>query len=248
MKHTDEETLVMLALGECSDTSASPHLRGCAACRRELDTLRDVVAAVRTTVPEAELLTPPGTVWEAVTTELRLPRPTQPLNGDVAPISATERPSEQQPGNHRRARSFAVILAACAALLGAASGSAMTWWVTRPVVTQAEGSPTEGNRLQTLRAGSAGYARMEDHSGRRTLDITVRGLPESSGYFEVWLMDATHTKLVSMGVLGPDGRATLPVPDNIDLNEYSVVDISLQAFNGKPDHSGNSLVRGSYAL
>ncbi|MFH8273688.1 hypothetical protein [Streptomyces roseolus] len=45
----------------------------------------------------------------------------------------------------------------------------------------------------------------------------------------------------------PDGHATLPVPDNIDLNEYSVVDVSLQPYNGKPDHSGDSLVRGTYA-
>ncbi|MFI8233993.1 anti-sigma factor [Streptomyces sp. NPDC085900] len=77
--------------------------------------------------------------------------------------------------------------------------------------------------------------------------VEALSVPTTSGYFEVWLMDRSHTKLVSMGVLDPDGKATLPVPKNIDLGEYSVVDVSVQPYNGKPDHSGKSIVRGRYA-
>ncbi|MGW6488417.1 anti-sigma factor [Streptomyces sp. NPDC055056] len=88
---------------------------------------------------------------------------------------------------------------------------------------------------------------MDDSGGGRTLDITVKGLPSISGYFEVRLMDRTHSKLVSVGVLGPDGRAALPVPQNIDLGGCSVVDVSMQRFNGSSDHSGDGLVRGPFS-
>ncbi|MFD3531143.1 anti-sigma factor [Streptomyces sp. NPDC058664] len=140
--------------------------------------------------------------------------------------------AEPRPRGARRFGRFAVALAACAALFGAATGSATTWWVTHgesaPVNTVAE-----GKRLQTLRTGSAGFAGLTDDSGRRSLRITVLRLPENSGCFEVWLMDSSHTKLVSMGVLGPDGRAVLPVPDTIDLRKYSVVHFSVRPRNGK---------------
>ncbi|WP_423835068.1 anti-sigma factor [Streptomyces manipurensis] len=239
MKHTDEETLTMMALGEETDPAASLHLHECEACRHDFDTLRRVVTTLHTTPADGELLTPPDGMWDSIATELRF--------ADL-PVSPP-RPHEFVPAGSRTARRigrFAVALAACTALLGAAAGSAITWWMTRPDTSTTQ-PLAGGKRLDSLRASSAGYANLTDRSGRRSLQITVNGLPENSGYFEVWLMDNSHTKLVSMGVLGPDGRATLPVPDNIDLREYSVVDVSIQPYNGKPDHSGDSIVRGAYA-
>ncbi|MER7760721.1 anti-sigma factor [Streptomyces sp. NPDC097619] len=245
MQHTDEETLVMMALGESPDPSASLHLHRCTLCSKELAALRNLVNVAKEPGHEEELLTPPDSVWAGIAAELRLPA--QAADKHVLHDAPRAAPPSVTPGvKAGRMSRFTVALAACAALLGAASGSAITWWATRsedpPARTVAEGRP-----LDALRASSAGYARMEDRSGSRTLDIVVKGLPRTTGYFEVWLMDRTHTKLVSMGVLGPDGRATLPVPANIDLDEYSVVDVSLQPYNGKPDHSGDSLVRGAYA-
>ncbi|MFG2454526.1 anti-sigma factor [Streptomyces sp. NPDC048512] len=59
-------------------------------------------------------------------------------------------------------------------------------------------------------------------------------------------MDSTHSKLVSTGVLGSEGHAALPVPQNIDLGEHSVVDVSVQRFDGSSDHPGDSLVGGPF--
>lgn len=146
----------------------------------------------------------------------------------------------------RRLSRLSVALAACAALLGAAAGSAVTWWATHDDQTVAT-RPDDGARLDSLRPQSAGYAQVSGKDGHRTLDITVKGLPRTAGYFEVWLMDRDHKKLISMGVLGPDGHAVLPVPSNVNLSEYAVVDVSVQPYNGKPDHSGDSIVRGPYA-
>ncbi|MGW8885901.1 anti-sigma factor [Streptomyces sp. NPDC055749] len=242
MKHTDEKTLAMMALGEEIDSSAAAHLHECVACRHDFDTLRRVVTAMHTAPGDSELLTPPDDMWDSIATDLRLPdQPVpSPRPSGFVPVDGPG------PRVWRRVGRSAVALAACAALLGAVAGSAITWWVTHADASATQ-PVADGKRLESLRASSAGYANLTDQSGRRSLQITVKGLPSNSGYFEVWLMDNSHTKLVSMGVLGPDGRAILPVPDNIDLREYSVVDVSVQPYNGKPDHSGNSIVRGAYA-
>ncbi|MFH9863967.1 anti-sigma factor [Streptomyces sp. NPDC017202] len=272
MEHTDDETLALIAIGEEPSPPTAEHLLGCARCARELRALRHVVASARaSSLDEHDLLQPPAGLWDSIAAELgiaarqerdagtapspvRVPRDAEEeeegVSGGVrshpAPRSATRaaaltaaRARLRGPGR------FAVALAACAALLGAAGGSTVTWWMTQEKSASVPSAASE--RLDSLRADSAGYARLSDGGGHRTLDITVEGLPRTSGYFEVWLMDRTHTKLVSMGVLGPDGRAALPVPDNIDLQEYSVVDVSVQPYNGRPDHSGDSVVRGPFA-
>jgi len=257
VEHTDEETLVQIALGESPSSPDDDHVRTCSHCARELDALRHVVLTMKAQPPDEDaILTPPDDLWDSISRELRLaPEPAQ-LESAVSP-STVEQPADRGgdgPRPHtpvrtgrrgpRRLGRLSVALAACAALLGAAAGSTITWWITRD---NANVSVADGRRLDSLQANSAGYARLSGSSGHRTLTITVEGLPRTSGYFEVWLMDRTHSKLVSMGVLGPDGRASLPVPSNIDLREYSVVDVSVQPYNGKPDHSGDSVVRGPYA-
>ncbi|MET9653404.1 anti-sigma factor [Streptomyces sp. NPDC006460] len=242
MKHTDEETLAMMALGEETDPAASLHLRECDRCRQEFDTLRRVVTAMSTTdAAGGDLLPPSDAIWNSIASELDLS--TQPDAPAAPDHEQTVRDSRPKP--LQRVRRFSVALAACAALLGAASGSAVTWWVTQNSSTSQTSS--EGRRLDSLRSPSAGYASLNGKGENRALNITVKDLPKTSGYFEVWLMDRTHTKLVSMGVLNADGHATLPIPDNIDLSEYSLVDVSVQPYNGKPDHSGDSIVRGSYS-
>lgn len=262
MEHTDDETLALIAIGEEPSPPAAEHLLGCARCARELRALRHVVVNARaSSLDEHDLLQPPAGLWDSIAAELGIavrhdrdagaaPSPVRPAREkeeEGVTGARTNRPEARTAARARLRRPgrFAVTLAACAALLGAAAGSSVTWWMTQEKSTGVPSAASE--RLDSLRADSAGYARLSDDGGHRTLDITVKGLPRTSGYFEVWLMDRTHTKLVSMGVLGPDGRAALPVPGNIDLQEYSVVDVSVQPYNGRPDHSGDSVVRGPFA-
>ncbi|MFF4590866.1 anti-sigma factor domain-containing protein [Streptomyces sp. NPDC001388] len=267
MKHADDETLALMAIGDAPSPSAEEHLRHCARCTEELEALRRVVATVKTPLPhDDDLMAPPDDLWEAIAGELDLASHTTGATGASAPGQGPASLRPPPTGHHappattdaadpgtpvrslprpRRLARFTVMLAACAALLGAGAGSAVTWWVTQDNTSST--SAEDGRRLDSLQPRSAGYARLDGSSDHRTLDITVKGLPKTQGYFEVWLMDRSHSKLVSMGVLGPDGHAVLPVPDNIDLEEYSVVDVSVQPYNGKPDHSGDSVVRGPYA-
>ncbi|NSL42853.1 hypothetical protein, partial [Streptomyces sp. 8P21H-1] len=73
MKHTDDETLALMATGENPSPSSAEHVRGCAECARQLDALRHVVSTVRTPVlQDHELLAPPPGLWDSIADELGL--------------------------------------------------------------------------------------------------------------------------------------------------------------------------------
>ncbi|WP_055717082.1 anti-sigma factor [Streptomyces torulosus] len=139
----------------------------------------------------------------------------------------------------------ALLIAAASLVVGALLGSAVTAWRLDDGTPTAEASPT--NRLAPLAVPrAAGTVRLvRGPEAEREVTVTVTGLPRSDGYYEVWLMDRTHTRLVAMGVLGPDGTATLPLPARIDLGRYPLIDVSAQEDNGNPAHSGTSVVRGA---
>ncbi|WP_442934580.1 anti-sigma factor [Micromonospora sp. CPCC 205739] len=78
------------------------------------------------------------------------------------------------------------------------------------------------------------------------LHLHVANLPNVSGYYEVWLINPSNMKMFSVGVLRDrSGDALLLLPPNVDLQAYSVVDVSAEQFDNKPAHSGDSLLRGN---
>ncbi|WP_374103783.1 anti-sigma factor [Micromonospora sp. U56] len=78
------------------------------------------------------------------------------------------------------------------------------------------------------------------------LHLHVANLPDVPGYYEVWLINPTNMEMFSLGVLrDPSGDALLPLPPNVDLQAYSVVDVSAEQYDNKPAHSGDSLLRGT---
>ncbi|MEU4782493.1 hypothetical protein [Micromonospora sp. NPDC023633] len=52
-------------------------------------------------------------------------------------------------------------------------------------------------------------------------------------------------KMFSVGVLGDAADELLPLPPNVDLEAYSVVDVSAEAYDNNTAHSGKSLLRGT---
>ncbi|MFF8796975.1 anti-sigma factor [Streptomyces globisporus] len=258
MPHSDLDELAMLALGDVPPPSVAAHVLDCTECAAELADLRRVLDVGRSAAEPRELVEPPPEVWSGICAELGLSSQgaDSPTLDEDSPAYGS-RPSSQEDvsivadgkagddGSRRRRWRSALALAAAAALLGAAAGSGLTWWA----VDRQEPSTVAGTSrsLDPLLPSALGSARMGDAAGQRKLDIKVKGLPKTTGYFEVWLMDRSHKKLISMGVLGSDGHAVLPVPDNVDLVEYPIVDVSVQEFNGSPEHSGNSVVRGAFA-
>jgi hypothetical protein len=242
MAHYDPTTLALLALGESGVTDDDGvHLTGCRDCRREVAELADVAATGRATTQDDLPEPAPDVVWQRILS-------------DIAPATDNHADAEAVPVEERRAvvtsirsrRRSAALLAAAAALVGLLVGVGATYAATRtPSPPPVAGSQIVLQPLDALAAhGTA--ALDESAGGQRTLTVTVTGLPTVPGtFYEVWLMNATPQRLLSLGVLDAGHGGVFQIPAGLDLSRYPVVDISLQPFNGSPAHSGNSAVRGT---
>lgn len=132
------------------------------------------------------------------------------------------------------AKRFAVMTAVAAAVL----------LVAVPIALSLRGDSLD-QRAELLALGQStglGTAELTD----RTLAVDLEGLePLEGADYELWLLDLEGEELqdlVSLGTVNEDGSFT--VPDGIDLDEFSVVDVSVEPHDGDESHSGNSVLRG----
>jgi anti-sigma-K factor RskA len=101
-------------------------------------------------------------------------------------------------------------------------------------------------RLDTISTHQwQGMATLLRDKGLESLSVSAQRLDPGSGYLEVWLINRDGKRMVSLGVLRADGRSTFPVTQQLIDEGYVVVDISREGFDDKPEHSGDSLVRGT---
>ncbi|MCM2391942.1 anti-sigma factor [Streptomyces albipurpureus] len=236
-EHLDPEEMVELALERVSPHAADPrlgHIARCQSCRAEWAELRRAAQAVRD-ITAADLPSlPPEHVWDSIARQL----------GPCSPPPGARRPPPvRRWSTGARGRLAAVCLTAAFFL-----GGAVIWW--GPWDQPAAVRPQQRTQLAPFGAQRAlGTVELEQRAGgERNLLVRVRGLPATAGYFEVWLMDRTAGRMIALGVLGPSGSATLPLPRGVDLAVYALVDVSAQPYNGNPAHSGRSLVRGPLSL
>ncbi|MBM7784746.1 anti-sigma factor [Tenggerimyces flavus] len=222
MTHLDAEWLAQWAWdGTPPDTHATDHLRECERCAAELAELRETVRVARTLEP---LEAPPGQVWERITVEL------QP---SVAP----------QERKRRWPRRRTVLLATAAVAAGivlGVLGSRVLWPTGSPAdrVAEARLAPLEGKN------GSGVADLLRTDTGLQ-LRLTADGLPTPTGFYEVWMINQDGRRMVSLGVLEPGGPATFAVPTGLTSQGYTIVDVSLEPFDGQPEHSRDSIIRGT---
>ncbi|MDG4829385.1 anti-sigma factor [Solwaraspora sp. WMMD1047] len=251
MPHLDDDRLVFLALGEAAaEPAETHHLDSCAHCRAELASLRRVTELGAGTQPLRDLPPPPEHVWQGILAELatqptaaaptatQLPAPPPVADPSVSPpVDLAERRRRRWPGWARTAAT--AVAAAAIGVLG-------TLAVARPAVE--EPSAPEVVASAPLAAygdtppAANGAARVF-RDGR--LHLHVSGLPQVPGYYEVWLINPATMEMFSVGVLGADPDALLPLPPNVDLAAYSVVDVSAEGYDNDTAHSGDSLLRGT---
>ncbi|ROR73997.1 anti-sigma factor [Bogoriella caseilytica] len=240
MRHIDDDPLALIALGELHpDADQAQHLLECGRCRDEVDGLRAVVTAARSGGP---LEAPPEHVWERVLAEISPP----PSTGERPEAGASRerrrpnsRPAGRRETPRRRSRLVHVTWLAAGLVAGVAGtlviGQLQETEVPETTVATADLDPLPGWE-------EAGQARVQEVDGRLLLHVEVTGeVPD--GYREVWLLDEEVSQLVSVGMLvGEEG--TFDLPDGLDLAELAVVDVSHEPFDGDPNHSGESIVRG----
>lgn len=242
MRHIDEDTLALLALDEPSvaDADALAHLQSCDRCREQLTELRAVVSTVRAGGP---LQSPPPRVWDGIEAEIAAETPAErtPQHGVThRPRARSDAHRDRPPrGAPRRTRRSRVAWAVFGVLVGVVGTLVGQWVVTAEptarVVAQAALQPLPG-------WSEAGTARVEEVDGRRILRVALPG-EAAQGFREVWLLDSAGEQLVSVGLM-PRGEAAFELPDDLDLGEFDVVDVSREPYDGDPAHSGDSIVRG----
>ncbi|NNU28673.1 anti-sigma factor [Isoptericola sediminis] len=248
VQHVDPEVLALLALGEqdvVSDDERA-HLASCVACQAERDSLADVASTARELGPE-ELVAPAPHVWDRIRAEIDQEE-TSSDAAWVAGVESAEAEVVDLASRRRPAALWAVAAASAALVVGVGGGIA---WeraqgpeaVTAPTpvaVAQAELEPLPDW------PDSTGSATVEEAAGGELeIVVSVAGADGSGegAYREVWLIADDLSGMVSLGVLKGD-TGTFPVPAGLDLDRYSLVDVSEEPFDGDPTHSGDSIVRG----
>jgi hypothetical protein len=254
MSHIDQDALALLALGEVASDTDAAHLRDCADCRGELAELRRVVSLARPqhadpqqTDPghgapqqgagrDVPLAPPPAAVWDGIAAELGFG------------IEAHRQP------RRGRTRTRITVLVPVVGVVGIVVGLGIAALPGVRTAPAPRPTPAVVSRA-TLDAlpgwgGSRGRAELERSSdGGLELVVDVAAGQPAAGSAdpplrEVWMMRSDHSGLVSVGFLDR-GRGRFTVPAGVDPTSYPVIDVSAEADDGDPAHSGDSIVRGT---
>jgi hypothetical protein len=92
--------------------------------------------------------------------------------------------------------------------------------------------------------GSTGDARLVRTDDGLALEIDVRELPLTDGFYEAWMFVPGTTRMQAMGAVRPGELVRFPVPAGLDPAGWRGIDISSEAFDGDPAHSATSVLRG----
>jgi Anti-sigma-K factor rskA len=259
MPHVDPDVLALLALGEpVASDPEERHIADCAVCTSALEELRATAAVGRASRTAEPLLTPPARVWEGIAAQLGLPDDVRPRTvGEPSVGAPAERqPELGEPGSstpppppvslsdrrHRRRLAAGIAFAAAAAVAVVALGiTALQSAMRPPEPTVLAEATLEAFPDWPDASGAAVLEELPD--GTRQVEVTLDAAVGDDGFREVWLIRDDASDLVSLGVLeGSEG--TFAVPADVDVEQFSLVDVSEEPRDGDPAHSGDSIVRG----
>lgn len=213
--------------------AAASHLRTCADCQQEL------VSAV---VAHASLSSAQRFAPEIVASISELSE-----NGDDGPsgalpdlssifAQAREEAAISVTRPRRRRAAFAVA-AAAAVLVGGGVTIASLDLGTSQTSTRNVALAPFGVGSQAAKVTIVGTSRLK-------IDATALPKLDSKHQYEVWLTDAPRLHMQSIGFIGNDRTADLPVPSKV-MSHYNDIEVSVQKLD-QDKYSGTSVLRGTY--
>jgi Anti-sigma-K factor rskA len=197
----------------------------------------ELLAMLREVEPaDFQLETPPPSLWLSIEAASRTPQPVSESAGATADVVGVRRAARS------RGRLLGVA-AAVAALVGVGTLVATRRAGDNLVLASA---PLSSIGLPGAPEGLVGKAEVVSRDGHRFVRLKEKGVsPKSGEFLELWLIDADVKGMVSLGVVNGSGEYQLP--DGLQVSDYPIVDLSTEPYDGKPTHSGASLLRGKLA-
>jgi anti-sigma-K factor RskA len=251
MTHLEPDRLADSALGTDDPLTAAEqnHLAGCPECRDQLAELSRV--AELSHHPEELAQVPADAIWRSVQGQLASPAPAPAITEVAAklphsPPNVSEPPPSsptvtELPRRIPRPRPW--LLMAAAAVVGLTIGIGVT-----TVAVRDQADVTSSTALNALPGQSGqGTAEVVSDRGRPELRVQIDAPPTPDRYREVWLINTDGQRMYTLGVLPDDGRASYPLPPELagQLEGFTIVDVSIEPYDGKPAHSRESQVRGT---
>ncbi|MGB0120645.1 MAG: anti-sigma factor [Solirubrobacterales bacterium] len=237
MNQQSQERVVAYLLGELNESETLQF----EADRKTDPALERLVEEIGPVVEKLEELPPDA--WETAPAPPPLVMPGTPPVAD--PVKTREKPG----------RRFLGI--GFPRLAGALASAVLLFGAGIAVGTQFDGSDSieSGTPVQTVALQKFGEEAPPEATGEVLLtsstgdsvNLDVSGLkPTGSGeFYELWLLGQDN-ELVALGTfrVEPDGSSNIQVPLPVDPDKYKYFDVSIQADNGDPNHSGRSVLRG----
>lgn len=204
----------------------------------------EVMAILRDGLPEVPSEQPDTAVWDAIAAELGQTVAGSPESGGgLASAQAVAGPDEGAGAEIRSitsARSWARPLAMVA-------GAAAALLVGVPLFLAVTGGADPSQRAQLAALeGFDGSGEAEVAGDELSVRFDGADAPEGS-FYELWLLDLEGDELedlVSLGQVEVSADGSFAIPEGIDLDEFDVVDVSVEPDDGNPAHSGVSVLRG----
>ena len=180
---------------------------------------------------------PPAGLWDRIAASLDAPAAAvaEPLPADEPATGANVVPI----GHRRRSWWIGVAAAAAVVAIGVTAALALGR-------DGGDGQVVSAVELERLGPSGSGRAELVDEDGNFQLRVDTAELDAGDGYLELWLIDPSVTRLVSLGPLRPDG--VYDVPTGVDPADFPIVDVSVEPVDGDPTHSGESVLRGELSL
>jgi anti-sigma factor RsiW len=250
MTHLDPDRLADSALGNDDQLTAAEqaHLASCAECRDELTELSRIADLARQPEHIDPELVPANAIWDSIQVQLAAPAPAAATTEQAA--ATTEGAAESAPTSPavvelppRTPRRRSWLFVAAAAVLGLIIGVGVTTVAVNDRVEVTSSTALEPLPGQT----GEGTAELVRDQGQPELRVQIDAPPTPDRYREVWLINTDGQRMYSLGVLPDDGRATYPLPPALagQLQGFSIVDVSIEPYDGNPAHSRESQVRGT---
>lgn len=213
------------------------------------------LAALRSFAPRhggtaIEWETPPSDLFARITAAVSEDDESDSSSAETTPVApSADAPSAEAPTNVRSLedrrgaprRRFPWELAAAAAVAAIAIAAGIVSQMNKP-----SESLVATVSLDRLAGDGSGRAELVDVGGTMQLRLDTSGLDSGDGYLEVWVIDPSVSRLVSLGPFRDDGR--YDVPASVDMHEFPIVDVSIEPPDGDPSHSGNSVLRGQLSI